>query len=150
MFERRFRFVDVDRADKHVIRNGRQQAVEQIKQRQLRVRRGLQDKLDHRREQLLIDDNRDDGEEDRQQRGKGQRLGERLANGVLIGNAGKGGGEDDHRQANQADLSQVKSQGHDQPNANERLGNQPQSLLTTALGAAAIVKLLQHLAHRRR
>ncbi len=48
MFERRFRFVDVDRADKHVIRNGRQQAVEQIKQRQLRVRRGLQDKLDHR------------------------------------------------------------------------------------------------------
>ncbi len=114
------------------------------------MRRGLQDKLDHRREQLLIDDNRDDGEEDRQQRGKGQRLGERLANGVLIGNAGKGGGEDDHRQANQADLSQVKSQGHDQPNANERLGNQPQSLLTAALGAAAIVKLLQHLAHRRR
>lgn len=87
MFERRFRFVDVDRADKHVIRNGRQQAVEQIKQRQLRVRRGLQDKLDDRREQLLIDDNRDDGEEDRQQRGKGQRLGERLANGVLIGNS---------------------------------------------------------------
>ncbi len=40
---------------------------------------------------------------------------------ALIGNAGKGGGEDDHRQANQADLSQVKSRGHDQPNANERL-----------------------------
>ena len=125
MLEGGFRFVDVDRADKNVIRDGRQQAVKQIKQRQLRVRRGLQNKLDDRREQLLVDDHRHYGKEHREQRGEGQRLGERFANRVLIGHPGKGGGEDDHRQANQADLSQVKSEGDDQPNANERLGNQP-------------------------
>ncbi len=45
--------------------------------------------------------------------------------------------------------SASEKRGHDQPNANERTGNQPQSLLRLRW-AAAIVKLLQHLAHRRR
>jgi NhaB family Na+:H+ antiporter len=55
---------------------------------------------------------------------------------------GKGGGEDDHRQANQADLSQVKSEGDDQPNANEAL---PFTALLTVFFAVVAVIIDQQL-----
>ena len=44
----------------------------------------------------------------------------------------------------------MKGEGDDQPDTNHRLGQQPQLLLTAALGAAAVVKVLQHLPYRGR
>ncbi len=63
---------------------------------------GGQYPLDHRFEQLLIDDHRHHAEEDRQQRGEGQCLFKRLAQRMLFGDAGERGGQHDDREADEA------------------------------------------------
>ena len=91
---------------------------------------------------MLVDDHRNHGEKYGQQGRERQRFGKGFTNGVFIGDAGKGGGQNNHRQANQPDFSEVHRQRGHQPDADNPLSNQPQAILTAALLAAAIVELL--------
>ena len=79
-----FTSVDVDGADEDVVTDHGEQAVGQIEEGELILGFGRQHPLDHRLEQLLIDDHRHHAEEDGEQGGEGQRLVEGLAEGVFL------------------------------------------------------------------
>ena len=87
---RGFGFVDVDRADKNVVGDGRQQAVEQIEERQLGVGRRLEYKSNNRGEQVLVDNHRHHRKEDRQQCGKRQGFGKGFTDRMLVRYPAKG------------------------------------------------------------
>ena len=119
-----FGFRDIDRGHKDVVGNGREQAVGDVVGRQLGLPLEAEHVVDHRREQMLVVDDGDDGEKDHQQGGERQRLLKGLADLVLLDDAVEGGEQHDHRQADDADRRQVEGQGQNQPDAGQGLDDQ--------------------------
>ena len=112
------------------------------------MRRRLQDKVDNRREQMLIDNHRHHREENGQQSGERQRFGKGFTDRVLVGDTRKGGGEDNHRQPNQPHFRQMQRQRQHQPNADNPLNDKPHGFLLRALLAAALVVVVEDFSHR--
>ena len=93
-------------------------------------------------------DHRNHREKHHQQRGKRQGFLEGLANLMLVGNAGKGGNQDDDQQANQADLGEMESEAHHQDRGGKGLYPESRLISLGPLGPLVLRKFFQHLTHR--
>ncbi|MND75362.1 hypothetical protein D3C80_669760 [compost metagenome] len=66
-------------------------------------------------------DHRDHGEKHHQQRGERHGVLEGTAQAVLVGDAGEGGDQHDHQQADQADFGHMQAQADDQDQRRQAL-----------------------------
>ena len=80
--------------------------------------------VDHRREQVLVVDDRDDREERHQQRGERQRLLERVPDRALVDHAVEGGREHDDAEADEPDLGHVEGEAGDEQQRGDALHDQ--------------------------
>src|SRR5690606_30908964 len=82
--------------------------------------------------------------------GKGQGFSKGFANLVFVGNTVHGGNQNNHQQADQADLGNMKRQPENQNNGGQHLNNQSHLLWFVAAGFFSIGKFFQYRQYRLR